>query len=141
LSTHGLVVDLRAASDVPSLDGFDGVVLGSAIYTGRLHADACSFLHRHRTALAALPVAVFAMGPRTLAAEDVASSQRQLDAGLAKEPTLRPFATAIFGGVLDAAQHHFPFNRMPAVDARDWDAIHSWAHEVAGNFLRLEAAA
>ena len=141
LSAYGLVADVRAAHDVTSLDGYDGVILGSAIYMGRLHADARDFLQRYRTGLAALPVAVFAMGPRSLLAEDVASSRRQLDAALAKEPALRPLATAIFGGVLDPAQQHFPFNRMPASDARDWEAIDSWANGVAARFELIAAAA
>ena len=56
------------------------------------------------------------MGPRTLAEEEVANSRWQLDGALAKQPTLGSRATAIFGGLLDPAQHHFPFNRMPVSD-------------------------
>jgi len=141
LSAHGLVADVRAARDVGGLDGYDGVVLGTAIYLGRLHADARDFLHRYRTELAASPVAVFAMGPRTLAEADVAGSRSQLDAALAKQPALRPFSTAIFGGVFDPSHQHFPFNRMPASDARDWDAIHSWADGIAARFELSAAAA
>jgi menaquinone-dependent protoporphyrinogen oxidase len=141
LSAHGLVADVRAAHDVGGLDGYDGVVLGSAIYMGRLHADARDFLHRYRSKLAGLPVAVFAMGPRTLTEEDVAGSRQQLDTALAKEPMLQPLSTAIFGGVLDPSQQHFPFNRMPASDARDWDAIHSWADGIAARFELSAAAA
>jgi len=127
LSAHGLATDLRAAKDVRTLDGYDGVVLGSAIYTGRLHREARAFLRRHRERLSALPVAIFAMGPRTLGAADLASSRAQLDRALAKEPEVQPFSTAIFGGAFDPAQHHFPFNHMPAADARDWNAIRAWA--------------
>jgi menaquinone-dependent protoporphyrinogen oxidase len=81
------------------------------------------------------------MGPRTLADEDVARSRAQLDAALAKEPTLNPVATAVFGGAFDPAQHRFPFNRMPASDVRDWGAIRAWADEVAARFGPREAAA
>ena len=56
------------------------------------------FLRRHRSELAGLPVALFAMGPRTLADEEMASSRAQLDAALAKEPALEPLATVVFGG-------------------------------------------
>jgi menaquinone-dependent protoporphyrinogen oxidase len=136
LTARGLVTDLRAAREVADLDAYDGVVLGAALYTGRLHRDARSFLHTHAAALAAKPLAVLAMGPRTLAAAAVASSCKQLETALAKEPALRPFATAVFGGVFDPSQHRFPFNRMPASDARDWDAIRAWADETA---VRLAA--
>jgi menaquinone-dependent protoporphyrinogen oxidase len=141
LSARGIVTYTCAAAEVDSLEGYDGVVLGSALYTGRLHPDGRSFLHRFRRELVSRPLAVFAMGPRTLAEDEVAGSRRQLDAALAREPALRPFATAVFGGVFDPAQRHFPFNRMPASDARDWAAICSWADDVARRFTAIEAAA
>lgn len=131
LEQHGLHVETRPAADVSDLDGYDGVVLGGALYTGRLHADARWFLGRHREALAKMPFAVFAMGPRTLAASDVAGSRQQLDHALAKVPEVEPVSAAIFGGVLDPAKQHFPLNRMPACDARDWDLICGWAEAVA----------
>jgi len=141
LSAHGLVADVRAADNVTSLDDYDGVVLGSSIYMGRLHGDARSFLRRYRAELSERPLAVFAMGPRTLEPGDVAGSEKQLAAGLAKEPELEPFATTVFGGVFDPDAHHFPLNRMPASDARDWVAIRRWADEVATHFARHEVAA
>jgi menaquinone-dependent protoporphyrinogen oxidase len=141
LSAHGIAALARPARDVGSLEGYDGIVVGSAIYMGRLHVDARDFLRRHRSGLAARPVAVFAMGPRTLAEEEVASSRSQLDAALGKEPSLHPLTVAIFGGAFDPAQHRFPFNRMPAVDVRDWAAIRSWGDEVAARFTRRAHAA
>src|SRR5207249_454038 len=75
--------------------------------------------------------AVFAMGPRTSSEDDLAGSRKQLDHDLAKLPELEPFSIAIFGGVVDPAKLHFPFNRMAASDARDWDAIEAWALELA----------
>jgi menaquinone-dependent protoporphyrinogen oxidase len=141
LSAHGIVTYTCPAADVHTLEGFDGVVLGSALYLGRLHADGRDFLHRFGGELASRPLAVFALGPRTLADEDVAGSRSQLEAALAKEPALHPFTTAVFGGAFDPAQHRFPFNRMPASDVRDWAAIRAWADDVARSFTAVEAAA
>jgi menaquinone-dependent protoporphyrinogen oxidase len=141
LCAHGIVTYTCAAAAVDGLEGYDGVVLGSALYMGRLHADGRNFLRRFRRELAARPLAVFAMGPRTLADENVASSRRQLEAVLATEPALHPFASAVFGGVFDPAQHRFPLNRMRASDVRDWDAIRAWADDVADHFAAVEAAA
>jgi len=140
LRTHGITVFVRSARDVASLDGYDGIVVGSAIYTGRLHADARSFLHRHHREFAVRPLAVFALGPRTLAPEEVASSEAQLAAGLAKEPDVHPLTTALFGGAFDPSQHHFPLSRVAASDVRDWAAIDAWADSVAAAFAGLEAA-
>ena len=63
----GLDVDVEPAGSVDDLSPYAGVVLGGALYTGRWHPEALHFLERHRRALATMPVAVFGMGPRTLA--------------------------------------------------------------------------
>jgi menaquinone-dependent protoporphyrinogen oxidase len=134
----GHEVSCRPAGEVRALDDYEGVVLGGALYAGRWHRDAVRFLARHRRALAALPLAVFAMGPKTLDESDIAASRAQLDAALAKVPELAPDRAAVFGGVVDPATLHFPFNRMPASDARDWAAIRAWAERAPALFTRQE---
>ena len=114
------------------LDGYDAVVLGAALYMGRLHADARKFLRRRRGDLAARQLRRLRDGARARRTEqELESSRKQLGKGLASVPELEPVATAVFGGVFDPSQLRFPFNRMPAVDARDWDAIRAWADGVA----------
>ena len=124
----GLDVDLRAAEEVEDVDPYDTVVLGTAIYMGRLHDQARNLLGAHRDELAGRRLAVFALGPRTLADDDVESTRAQLK-GLAKT-SVEADLTAIFGGVVDPTKLRFPFNRMDASDARDWDEIQTWAREV-----------
>jgi menaquinone-dependent protoporphyrinogen oxidase len=116
---------------VRALDDYSAVALGGALYMGRLHQDAAGFLKRHRHALKEIPLAVFAMGPKTMAEADVAASRKQLDHALAAVPELTPVAVAIFGGVVDPSKLRFPFKRMPASDARDWDAIDAWSRDVS----------
>jgi menaquinone-dependent protoporphyrinogen oxidase len=135
LREHDLEVTTLPAAQVNDLSPYDAVVIGGSLYTGRWHPDALDFLKRHRGALETLPVAVFAMGPRTMAPKDVAQSRGQLDRALAKATGVDPFAVTIFGGVLDPRKLRFPFNRMPASDARDWDAVHAWAGDVARGFM------
>jgi menaquinone-dependent protoporphyrinogen oxidase len=134
LDRQGLGVDVRAAADLETMDGYSGVVLGGALYMGRLHRDAREFLVRFREELAQVPTAVFAMGPGTLDDKDVRRSRAQLDRALSAVPEIDPVSVAIFGGVLDPAKLRFPFNHMPATDARDWDEIRSWANRVARAF-------
>jgi menaquinone-dependent protoporphyrinogen oxidase len=131
IAAQGLCVEAKPVKDVASLDGYEAVVLGAALYMGHMHAHAREFLSLNRDALATLPVAVFAMGPFTLEEDQVRGSRKQLDAALARTPSVMPISTAIFGGVLDPSQHHFPFSHMPASDARDWEAIRGWAEDVA----------
>jgi menaquinone-dependent protoporphyrinogen oxidase len=140
LRAHGLQVDVRPAGEVAEVTSYDAVVLGAAIYMGRLHADARKLLKQQRDALATRPFAIFAMGPRTLSDDDVADSRKQLEKSL-EQASLLPDATAIFGGVIDPAKLRFPLNRLPASDARDWDAIHAWAAEVAATISAKAVAA
>jgi menaquinone-dependent protoporphyrinogen oxidase len=130
LDEEGLNVEVEPASDVRDLSPYGAVVLGSALYMGRPHADARRFLRRHHKALAGLPVAVFAMGPRTTGDDDIEGARKQLDNALAKTADVTPISTAIFGGVVDPAKLHFPFSQVEASDARDWSAIEAWAREV-----------
>jgi menaquinone-dependent protoporphyrinogen oxidase len=134
LIAEGVTVDVMPAANVGHLHGYEGVVLGGALYTGRLHKDARRFLARHADELARRQLAVFAMGPRTLEAKDVAASRAQLDRALTR---VEPVSVVIFGGVIRPDALRFPFNRMPAGDARDWDAIRGWACELAPRFARM----
>jgi menaquinone-dependent protoporphyrinogen oxidase len=134
LVERGFSVDVSPAAEADDLSRYGGVVLGGAVYMGRLHGDARRFLRRNRKTLAELPFAVFAMGPLTMAEKDVAGSRAQLDRALAKVPEVTPVAVAIFGGVVHPGEQHFPFSHMDATDARDWDAIHGWADGLAATF-------
>jgi menaquinone-dependent protoporphyrinogen oxidase len=130
LRDRGLSVAVQPAHTVKSVDGYDQVVLGGALYMGRWHPDAKAFLKLHHQALASLQVAVFAMGPLTREEKDVASARTQLDRALRPYRDVTPVSVAIFGGVVDPSKLRFPFNHMPETDARDWDAIREWALEV-----------
>ena len=134
LIDQGVTVDVCPVAEVEDLFRYGGVVLGGALYMGRLHEDARRFLRQQRKVLAALPFAVFAMGPLKLDEKDVGGSRAQLDHALGKVPEVVPFSIAIFGGVVHRTELHFPFSKMPETDARDWDAIHRWAEELAGHF-------
>jgi menaquinone-dependent protoporphyrinogen oxidase len=134
LAERGHHADVRAAAEVRDLASYHGVVLGGGLYVGRLHRDALRFLKRHRDELSGLPLAVFAMGPSSLADDEVAKARAQLESSLAKVPAVTPDAVAIFGGVVDPSKFPFPLNRMPASDARDWEAIVAWSGEIAGVF-------
>jgi len=79
------------------------------------------------------PLAVFGMGPDSLEDSKVVESRKQLDRSLAATPELEPVAVTIFRGALMPETWRFPFSRLPAFDARDWDAIEEWTDEVAAS--------
>lgn len=138
LREQGLRVEVLPAGEVGTLDPYSGVVLGGGIYIGRWHRDARGFAKHFQKELEGLPVAVFGMGPVDDSAKGRAGSEQQLERALEKLP-VEPFAVQVFGGAVDPAKLHFPFNRMPAADVRDWDEIHDWTVLVAARFAQVPA--
>jgi menaquinone-dependent protoporphyrinogen oxidase len=130
-------VDLRPAREVRSLAGYRSVVLGAPLYMFHWHKDAQGFLNRHHEALTDLPVAVFALGPFHDEEKEWETIRKQLDGEVEKFPWLKPVAQEVFGGKFDPALLRFPLTlipamkKMPASDARNWDAIRAWARNLA----------
>jgi menaquinone-dependent protoporphyrinogen oxidase len=102
-----------AASVVDPLVGWDLVVVGAPIYSGRWHRDAHRFLRRQRAGLASVPVAVFGMGPRRDDEEAWQRSRSQLDRALRRNRWLVPVAVGLFGGV-DPPRRHGEAGVRPA---------------------------
>ena len=139
IEAEGADVDLVRAESVESVAPYDLVIVGGALYTGRWHTHAVALLQRHHEELSGIPLAVFAMGPRTLEDDDVATSRHQVEGALASL-AVEPFSVTIFGGVIDPAKLRFPFSRMEAVDARDHTAIQGWARDVLHTALSTSSA-
>ena len=135
LREAGLEVDIRPMREVRTLDRYDAVVLGAAIYNTRWHSDAHQFLSQHQAALRQRPVAIFALGPLATGDAPMRNSRRQLDKEMAKYPWLKPVTLEIFVGKIDPAKLGF-FERLltPASDHRDWEAIRAWANALPAQF-------
>ncbi len=132
LRERGLETEVRAAGRVDSLDGYDAVVFGGALYFFRLIREGRRFLSRHRKALSAMPVAVFGMGPIEDTEEQYVDARKHLDKSLDKNGSISPVAVAVFGGALDPTGLRFPdanpaTRALPPSDLRDWGAIEAWA--------------
>ena len=139
LQELGLTVEVKDAQRVDDIAPYDAVVIGGGLYMGKWHADARKVLKRHRHELKGKRLAVFGMGPDSLDESKLAESRTQLERALAETPELVPIAVTIFGGALKPEDRRFPFNRLPAFDARDWDAIRKWAEEIAGKLAPVAA--
>src|SRR5215469_6472989 len=137
LRERGIAVDIAPMHEARELEGYRAVVLGAPLYMFRWHKDALHFLARHRAALTARPVAVFALGPFHADEKEFQAVGEQLEKELAKFPWLTPTAITIFGGKFDPQTLTFSHNlvpalkNMPASDVRDWTAIHAWASNLA----------
>ncbi len=132
LREHDLEADVRSVRDVRTPDGWDAVVLGSALYAAHWQRDANRFVARNREALAARRVWVFSSGPldRSLADADlpITPNAAEILAGVPYE------GHRTFGGLLrpDAEDVDPQILRTHAVgDFRDWTSIRSWAAAIA----------
>ena len=86
-------VDVVEARHVHRVSGYDGVIVGGSIYVGKWHPDALGLVNRHADEMKRIPVAIFALGPKTLEEHDIATSRAQLDAALAKATNIDPSAS------------------------------------------------
>jgi menaquinone-dependent protoporphyrinogen oxidase len=126
LSSNGSEVDVVSVDQAPNPAGYDAVVVGVPLYTGRFLKTGDRFLRKNEASLGGRPWALFVLGPRgdDKSRED---AQGQLDRLMAKRAKLDPRSIALFDGVIRPEKLRFPFNRMAAGDWRDWDAIRAWA--------------
>ena len=140
LREGGFEVDLQPMQEVKSLDRYDAVVLGAAIYNAKWNANAHQFVAQHQDALIQLPVAIFTLGP--LSASDAAkrNSRRQLDNELSKYPWLKPVAVEIFAGKYDPSKPGLNFFErfLPTRDYRNWDDIRAWAYELSAQLQHAD---
>ncbi len=129
LRQAGLRVALQPMREVKSLEHYDAIVLGAAIYNSKWHPDAHEFLSQHEGILRQRPVAIFSLGPTTRNPAAKKRSLSQLDKDLAKYPWLKPVALEMFVGKYDLSKMGLGSvgRLVPLPDNRDPDAVRSWA--------------
>lgn len=118
LEAAGVTADVRPASNLRSLDDYDAVIVGGAIYGSHWHRDARRFVKRHAAELSKLPVWLFSSGPL-----DDSAAQRDIPpvAQVRKAMALchaRDHAT--FGGRLSPYARGVPAHAMAKNRAGDW---------------------
>ena len=134
LREAGLTVTVCRCDEVGTLDGYDAVLLGSAMYVRHWEREAVEFLERFGAQLTSRPTWLFQSGPcgEDAATQEV-STPRKVHR-LVQRFDLRPPVT--FGGRLDPAAAKDRLSRWVATgsmegDFRDWDAIRVWARGCA----------
>jgi menaquinone-dependent protoporphyrinogen oxidase len=137
LTLEGYTVDVSEMKSVTSLAGYNAVVLGAPVYTGKVTGDVAAFVSTNKDELSRVPVAGFVTGiapvfPKT---GDVKGFTDQLVTALSP---VRPVAVTMFAGTLDAGKMNLVersltmLMKVPTGDFRDWDAIAAWAKTLAG---------
>jgi menaquinone-dependent protoporphyrinogen oxidase len=138
LSVQGLTVTVIPPGDVRAIDGYDAVIIGSAVYTGHWLDPAKDLVNRFRDALTGRPVWLFSSGP-------VGKPSGKLAQAMSNDPVevagmaaaIQPRDHRMFAGKLD--RHHLSRPQRAALlvfrgldgDFRDWAEIRQWAGSIA----------
>ena len=136
LRREGLGVCLERADDVQSLDRYDAVVLGSAVYMKRWRGDARHFLKKHRKALKQMPFWVFSSGPVGDPSKDN-PEWMEPPKTVEKVEELGGREHVVFGGCLPAEPQGVMERAMlegtprEFRDRRDWAEIRDWARGIS----------
>ncbi len=143
LSEHQVRADVQPVTSVKSLDGYDGVIVGSAIRTGHLMPEALNFVKRNQGKLHNLPTAYFVV---CLTMEkDTPEHRQEVDAYMNPLTALvQPVSKGLFAGALDSTKLGFPWKTLmksaPQGDFRRWDEIRTWAEQAIPLLTKLERA-
>ncbi len=130
LRDAGHLAAAHPVREVASLDDWDAVVLGSAIYAAHWQRDARRFVDRFRDALAGRPLWLWSSGPLD---EQLARAGLPISAHAAEiTQGLGARDHRTFGGRLAADAPIDPQVLLthPIGDFRDWDAIRAYADEI-----------
>lgn len=133
LASREIDADVWSIEAVESLDVYDAVVLGSAIYMGHWLDPAKKFIERHATVLRERPVWLFSSGPLGDPAKPEgppADAAAMIEATGTREHV-------VFAGSLDkhrlgiAERAMVAAVKAPEGDYRPWDEVEAWAVRIA----------
>ena len=134
----GLFVDLIPMEEVTNPSPYQAVVLGSAVYIGHWRRVAVRFLKEHEQALIQKQVWMFSSGPTGKGDPEKLLNGWTLPENIQSlVDRIKPRDIAVFGGLLDVDKMRFWEKwiirnvKAPLGDFRDWEAIETWAKEIA----------
>lgn len=141
LESAGIQVDVIPPSGIDSLDEYDAVVVGSALYMGRWMGPARDFVQGHADDLRRRPVWLFASGPVTGVADDPYDAAE----GLKLRELIGARDFRVFAGKLErnglgfAERAIVRMIKSPWGDYRPWGSIREWAASIATAISRASA--
>lgn len=137
LQTHGFDVLAVSIDEVLTLDSFDAVIVGGALYSSRWPRNVPHFVNHHVNELRRLPVWFFSSGPLDASADAGTIPATRQVAAIAEKVGAKGHAT--FGGRLEPDAKGFPASAMAKTRSGDWrnaDQIRAWAAELASELPR-----
>lgn len=127
-----VVVEVRPPGEVSSVEDYDAVVLGSAVYAGHWLEPARELGKDHAEALSERPTWLFSVGP---VGDPPKPEEDPVDVGPILEAT-KARGHRVFAGKLDKGKLGFAEKaivlalRAPEGDFREWEAVRAWTRDV-----------
>lgn len=140
LAGHHIAVDIVPPAVVDSVEDYDAVILGSAVYRGHWLSPAREFAIRFRGSLAVRPVWLFSSGP----VGDASGNQEPAEVTRIRH-AIPVCGHWMFAGKLDPQALSVAERTSLGVfgrgarrgDFRDWESITQWAESIAANLAAL----
>jgi len=138
LAEHGFDTTVIPPEAVGTIEDYDAIVIGSAVYTGHWLEPAKELVNRSRDAFAGRPLWLFSSGP-------VGDPERKMVQKMGEESvdvaeileTTEARDHRVFAGKIDRKNLSFPERAMLLAfrglegDFRDWTEIRDWASGIA----------
>jgi menaquinone-dependent protoporphyrinogen oxidase len=145
LASNDIAVDIVPPSDVDSLEDYDAVILGSAVYAGHWLAPARDFAIRFREPLAARSVWLFSSGPVGGPSGKLVQSMEEDHPDVIRiRQAIRVRGHRTFTGKLNPQSLSLAQRASVLVsrdlsggDFRDWSVIMQWADGIAADLAAL----
>lgn len=145
MRAEGAVVDVQTGREVKTVQGYDGVLIGSAVRMGMLNGRMQRPVRKFAKQLKEMPVAGF-LGCSVLGSTEEADPVATAKAYLTKFTdklglnliAVQPFMGAILAenarGIMKMSVSAMQADPNYKGDERDWDAIAAWAKDILGKF-------
>jgi len=134
LGERGYAADVRPVKDIPSIEGYQAVLIGSAIQGASPLPEALDFIRVHRESLGKVPTELFLVHFffRSQSESDAKMREKYLEN---VRPLLPDVPVRFFAGRFDRRTTAFGLpdflaRLTPTIDRRDWDAIKGWAESL-----------
>jgi menaquinone-dependent protoporphyrinogen oxidase len=135
LANRGFSVDVKPSKEKPQVDGYDAVLVGSAIRMRRWLPEAVEFIKNNQSKLSQIPTAFFTVHMENTGEDEKSRAARQAYLNNVRS-LLKPVDEVYFAGKMDLSRLSFLdrsiIQAMEGVDEdrRDWNAIRGWAQTV-----------
>ena len=134
LGARGFLVDVRPVKEKPSIDGYQAVIIGSAVQGSKWLPEAVEFVTANKAALQKISVVL--MSVHFFFRGESGNDRKMRLAYLDPIRPLLPHATEVFfAGRFDRRTTaigvpEWLARLTPTIDRRDWGKIRAWAEKV-----------